>query len=112
MQDIIAHFGKQVAMPGEFFTEIGKDEWRHFILVAARARLEELGSYYGALPAHAGLWDTATLTSENLLSRLAVEHCVHEVCLSLSLIAILVFGYLWFCFMFVNIFSMIYTIFR
>lgn len=101
MQDIIARFGKQEAMPREFFTDfvkVAQDEGRHFTLLAAR--LEELGSYYGALPAHDGLWDSATATSKDLLSRLAVEHCVHEVCLTLSLSATLIFGYLWFCFMF------------
>ncbi|KAK2444275.1 hypothetical protein QL285_015315 [Trifolium repens] len=77
--DIIARFGKQEAMPREFFTDfvkVAQDEGRHFTLLAAR--LEELGSYYGALPAHDGLWDSATATSKDLLSRLAVEHCVHE----------------------------------
>ncbi|XP_027337154.1 uncharacterized protein LOC113850820 [Abrus precatorius] len=77
--DIIARFGKQEAMPREFFTDfvkVAQDEGRHFTLLAAR--LEELGSYYGALPAHDGLWDSATATSQDLLSRLAVEHCVHE----------------------------------
>ncbi|XP_061358282.1 uncharacterized protein LOC133302504 [Gastrolobium bilobum] len=77
--DIIARFGKQEAMPREFFTDfvkVAQDEGRHFTLLAAR--LKELGSYYGALPAHDGLWDSATATSKDLLSRLAVEHCVHE----------------------------------
>ncbi|PNY11858.1 3-oxoacyl-(acyl-carrier) synthase-like protein [Trifolium pratense] len=78
-RDIIARFGKQEAMPREFFTDfvkVAQDEGRHFTLLAAR--LEELGSYYGALPAHDGLWDSATATSKDLLSRVAVEHCVHE----------------------------------
>lgn len=77
--DIIARFGKQEAMPREFFTDfvkVAQDEGRHFTLLAAR--LEELGSFYGALPAHDGLWDSATATSKDLLARLAVEHCVHE----------------------------------
>lgn len=77
--DIIARFGKQEAMPREFFTDfvkVAQDEGRHFSLLAAR--LEELGSYYGALPAHDGLWDSAAATSKDLLSRLAIEHCVHE----------------------------------
>lgn len=67
-------------MPREFFTDfvkVAQDEGRHFSLLAAR--LEELGSFYGALPAHDGLWDSATVTSKDLLARLAVEHCVHEV---------------------------------
>lgn len=67
-------------MPREFFSDfvkVAQDEGRHFTLLAAR--LEELGSFYGALPAHDGLWDSAMATSKDLLSRLAIEHCVHEV---------------------------------
>ncbi|KAA8539208.1 hypothetical protein F0562_025900 [Nyssa sinensis] len=77
--DIIARFGKQETMPREFFTDfvkVAQDEGRHFSLLAAR--LEELDSFYGALPAHDGLWDSAIATSKSLLARLAVEHCVHE----------------------------------
>ncbi|KAL8050592.1 hypothetical protein ABFX02_06G090500 [Erythranthe guttata] len=77
--DIIARFGKQESMPRDFFTDfvkVAQDEGRHFTLLAAR--LEELGSSYGALPAHAGLWDSAIATSKDLLARLAIEHCVHE----------------------------------
>lgn len=67
-------------MPREFFTDfvkVAQDEGRHFTLLAAR--LQELGSFYGALPAHDGLWDSAIATSGDLLARLAIEHCVHEV---------------------------------
>ncbi|KAK3021167.1 hypothetical protein RJ639_045879 [Escallonia herrerae] len=77
--DIIARFGKQESMPIGFFTDfvkVAQDEGRHFTLLASR--LEELGSFYGALPAHDGLWDSAAATSHDLLARLAVEHCVHE----------------------------------
>ncbi|KAJ4851568.1 hypothetical protein Tsubulata_034337 [Turnera subulata] len=77
--DIIARFGKQEVMPREFFTDfvkVAQDEGRHFALLAKR--LEELGSFYGALPAHDGLWDSASATSKDLLARLAIEHCVHE----------------------------------
>eukprot|EP00736_Rhodelphis_marinus_P009042 Rmarinus@m.21328 len=41
-------------------------------------RLEELGSHYGALPTHTGLWDNARETSDSLLKRLAIEHMVLE----------------------------------
>lgn len=61
-------------MPREFFTDfvkVAQDERRHFTLLAAR--LEELGSFYGALPAHDGLWDSAMATSKNLLARLAMN---------------------------------------
>ncbi|XP_077234491.1 3-oxoacyl-acyl-carrier synthase-like protein (Protein of unknown function DUF455) isoform X2 [Tasmannia lanceolata] len=77
--DIIARFGKQESMPKEFFTDfvkVAQDEGRHFTLLATRLR--ELGSFYGAFPAHDGLWDSAMTTSKNLLARLAIEHCVHE----------------------------------
>lgn len=30
-------------------------------------------------PAHDGLWESASKTAGDLLARLAVEHCVHEV---------------------------------
>ncbi|KAK4431080.1 hypothetical protein Salat_0870000 [Sesamum alatum] len=77
--DIIARFGRQESMPRDFFTDfvkVAQDEGRHFTLLAER--LKELGSFYGALPAHDGLWDSATATSKDLLARLAIEHCVHE----------------------------------
>lgn len=90
-------------MPRDFFTDfvrVAQDEGRHFTLLAAR--LEELGSYYGALPAHDGLWDSATATSKDLLARLAVEHCVHEACLTLGLFAILNCDSSLFCFIFTS----------
>lgn len=79
-QDIIARFGKAEAMPREFFDDFVKvadDEGRHFRLLAGR--LQELGSHYGSLPAHDGLWDSAEATAHDLSARLAIEHCVHEV---------------------------------
>lgn len=77
--DIIARFGRKESMPRDFFTDfvkVAQDEGRHFLLLARR--LEELGSYYGAFPAHDGLWDSAIQTSNDLSARLAIEHCVHE----------------------------------
>lgn len=77
--DIIARFGAQMRMPREFFDDfarVAQDEGRHYTVLSARLR--ELGSHYGALPAHDGLWDSAMRTSHSLLARLAVEHCVHE----------------------------------
>lgn len=77
--DIIARFGIQESMPTDFFTDfvkVAQDEGRHFSLLASR--LQELGSHYGAFPAHDGLWDSAIKTSNSLLARLAIEHCVHE----------------------------------
>eukprot|EP00897_Mesotaenium_endlicherianum_P004773 jgi/Mesen1/4323/ME000022S03611 len=77
--DIIARFGQSENMPRAFyddFVKVASDEGRHFSILAAR--LEELGSSYGALPGHDGLWDSATETAGDLKARLAIEHCVHE----------------------------------
>jgi uncharacterized ferritin-like protein (DUF455 family) len=78
--DIIARFGAPMRMPRGFFDDfarLAQDEGRHYTVLSARLR--ELGSRYGALPAHDGLWDSAMSTAHCLLARLAVEHCVHEV---------------------------------
>ncbi|EEF28445.1 conserved hypothetical protein [Ricinus communis] len=64
-------------MPREFFTDflkVAQDEGRHFNLLAKK----ELGSSYGALPAHDGLLDSAITTLKDLLARSAIEHCVYE----------------------------------
>jgi len=52
------------------------DEAKHFGLLADR--LEALGSHYGALPAHAGMWRAAEDTTEDLLARLAIVPMVLE----------------------------------
>lgn len=52
------------------------DEARHFGLLADR--LEAMGSRYGALPAHAGMWRAAEDTTGDLLARLAVVPMVLE----------------------------------
>ena len=49
---------------------------KHYELL--EKRLIELGSHFGALPVHNGLWESATVTKDNLLSRLAIVHMVHE----------------------------------
>lgn len=41
-------------------------------------RLQELGSKFGDLPIHGGLWESAQQTSKDLLARLAIVHMVHE----------------------------------
>lgn len=77
--DIIARFGRAEQMPRQFFDDwaiVAEDEARHFEALAMR--LEEVGSRYGALPAHDGLWESATATAHSLAARLAVEHCTHE----------------------------------
>lgn len=52
------------------------DEARHFTLLADR--LEAMGSHYGALPAHAGMWRAAAETMDDLAARLAIVPMVLE----------------------------------
>ncbi|MHA6262157.1 ferritin-like domain-containing protein [Arenibacterium sp. CAU 1754] len=76
--DIIARFS-HVPMPIGFFDDWVKaadDESRHFNLMCDC--LEDLGSHYGALPAHAGMWRAAEDTAEDLMGRLAVVPMVLE----------------------------------
>jgi uncharacterized ferritin-like protein (DUF455 family) len=55
---------------------VGADEAMHFALLDRRLRA--LGSGYGALPAHAGLWEAAEATAGDPLARLAVVPMVLE----------------------------------
>ncbi|HEV2867046.1 MAG TPA: ferritin-like domain-containing protein [Allosphingosinicella sp.] len=55
---------------------VGADEAMHFSLLDRRLRA--LGSCYGALPAHDGLWDAAEATAHDALARLAVVPMVLE----------------------------------
>ncbi|MEM9249853.1 MAG: ferritin-like domain-containing protein [Pseudomonadota bacterium] len=76
--DIIARFS-QTPFPISFFDDwvrAGDEEAKHFNLVCDC--LEALGSHYGALPAHAGMWRAAEDTAEDLLGRLAVVPMVLE----------------------------------
>ena len=77
--DAVARFGAARRMPKAFFDDfvaVAADEARHFSRLAAR--LQALGSHYGALSAHDGLWNSAAETSGSLEARLVIEHCVHE----------------------------------
>ncbi len=58
------------------FLSVAADEAMHFALLARK--LERLGSHYGALPAHAGLWETAEKTAHDVGARLAVVPMVLE----------------------------------
>ncbi len=58
------------------FLSVAADEAMHFALIARRLRA--LGSHYGALPAHAGLWDSAHATRHDAAARLAVVPMVLE----------------------------------
>ncbi|WP_167300648.1 ferritin-like domain-containing protein [Sphingomonas leidyi] len=56
--------------------QVGADEAMHFALLDRRLR--NLGSHYGAMPAHDGLWDAAAETAHDPLARLAVVPMVLE----------------------------------
>lgn len=76
--DIIARFHK-IRMPIGFYDDwvsAGDDEAKHFGLLSDR--LVALGSGYGALDAHAGMWRAAESTAEDLPARLAVVPMVLE----------------------------------
>lgn len=75
--DMAGRFGAQ--MGEEFvsdFLAVAADEAMHFALLARK--LESLGSHYGALPAHGGLWEAAYNTRHNVAARLAVVPMVLE----------------------------------
>ena len=55
---------------------VANDEAKHFMLLSNR--LESLDSFYGALPAHDGLWEAALATREDLAGRLAIAPLVLE----------------------------------
>jgi uncharacterized ferritin-like protein (DUF455 family) len=55
---------------------VGADEAMHFALLDRRLRT--IGSHYGALPAHDGLWEAAAATARDPLARLAVVPMVLE----------------------------------
>ncbi|KPF52530.1 MULTISPECIES: ferritin-like domain-containing protein [unclassified Novosphingobium] len=55
---------------------VAADEAMHFSLLARRLRA--LGSHYGAMPAHDGLWDAARETAHDVAARLAVVPMVLE----------------------------------
>jgi uncharacterized ferritin-like protein (DUF455 family) len=69
--DMAGRFG--AGLPRAFIDDwlgVGADEAMHFTLLDRR--LESLGSRYGALPGHDGLWQAAADTAHDLLARLAV----------------------------------------
>jgi uncharacterized ferritin-like protein (DUF455 family) len=75
--DLVGRFGDR--FPREFaddWLRVGADEAMHFALI--RRRLHSLGSHYGALPAHDGLWEAAFSTRHDVLDRLAVVPMVLE----------------------------------
>ncbi|MGJ8546780.1 MAG: ferritin-like domain-containing protein [Sulfitobacter sp.] len=76
--DIIARFA-HVEMPIGFYDDWVKsadEESKHFNLMCDC--LEAEGSFYGALPAHAGMWRAAEDTVDDFMGRLAVVPMVLE----------------------------------
>ncbi len=76
--DLIGRF-VHVAMPRAFYDDwvkVGDEEAHHYALLSAR--LQALGSHYGALAAHDGLWQAAQATGGSLIARLAIVPLVLE----------------------------------
>lgn len=76
--DLIARFASP-DLPRCFFDDwaiVAEEEAIHFSLISDR--LCSLGSSYGALPAHDGLWEAAIETRHDLLARLAIVPLVLE----------------------------------
>ncbi|MDW4496792.1 ferritin-like domain-containing protein [Sulfitobacter sp. D35] len=76
--DVIARFA-DTAMPPGFYDDwvrAADEESKHFNLMCDC--LEAMGSFYGALPAHAGMWRAAEDTADDLMGRLAVVPMVLE----------------------------------
>jgi len=75
--DMAGRFG--AGFPRTFVDDwlsVGADEAMHFAILDRRLR--SLGTRYGALPAHAGLWEAAAATAGDVMGRLAVVPMVLE----------------------------------
>jgi uncharacterized ferritin-like protein (DUF455 family) len=76
--DVIARFA-HVPMPIGFYDDWVKaadEESKHFNLICDV--LEAMDTFYGAMPAHAGMWRAAEDTRDDMLGRLAVVPMVLE----------------------------------
>lgn len=76
--DIIARY-TDTEMPRGFYDDWVKsaaEESKHFMLLSDR--LKAYDSFYGAMPAHAGMWTAATDTADDFMGRLAVVPMVLE----------------------------------
>jgi len=75
--DMAGRFGAEM---GEGFVSdflsVAADEAMHFALI--ERHLQAMGSHYGALPAHGGLWEAARDTAHDVAARLAVVPMVLE----------------------------------
>ena len=75
--DMAGRFGAEMdsAFVGDFLS-VAADEAMHFALI--ERKLRTLGSFYGELPAHDGLWQAAEATAHDVAARLAVVPLVLE----------------------------------
>jgi uncharacterized ferritin-like protein (DUF455 family) len=76
--DIVARFCGQ-PVPRSFFDgwmTVAMEEAKHFGLLSKRLR--DLGSHYGAMPAHDGLWQAVEVTAHDLAARLAIVPLILE----------------------------------
>ena len=75
--DMAGRFGGEMGegFVGDFLS-VAADEAMHFALLDRKLR--SLGSFYGALPAHGGLWEAAEATRHDVAARLAVVPMVLE----------------------------------
>ncbi|SFR78097.1 ferritin-like domain-containing protein [Sphingomonas jatrophae] len=75
--DLIGRFGAvfRRTFLDDWF-RVAAEEAMHFALLDRRLRA--LGSFYGALPAHDGLWEAAAETAHDALARLAIVPLVLE----------------------------------
>ncbi len=66
-------------MPSDYYCDwmrVASEESTHFMLLSRR--LNELGSFYGALPAHGGMWAMAVDTDYDVMVRMALVPRVLE----------------------------------
>lgn len=75
--DMVGRFGAEMgATFVSDFLAVAADEAMHFVLI--QRHLATMGSHYGALPAHDGLWESAQATRHDVAARLAVVPMVLE----------------------------------
>ena len=77
--DILVRFNAKQELPSAFISDwvsVADEEAKHFMLL--NDRLKDLGSHYGALPAHDGLWEAAIATAHDFSARLAIVPLVLE----------------------------------
>ena len=82
--DILARFSyffrtDDFSLPIDFYTDwlkVADDEAKHFLMLSDR--LADFNAKYGDLPAHDGLWESATKTAKDFAARLAIVPMVLE----------------------------------